>query len=138
VVAGSQRGRCVVGDFGLVSVGPDQHLERQVERGQGRGGHHRRARLRAAEEDQRGFPQREPSLAGLGRLVDHGEQPHPFRGDHAGELGHGTGYRFAAELGYDIGLGGGSILGHGQTPSSVVIVLMARESFLHERGLCLC
>src|SRR5262245_37601920 len=42
-VAGSQCGRCVVGDLGLLIVGPDQHLERQVKRGQRRGRHHRGA-----------------------------------------------------------------------------------------------
>src|SRR5215468_7291879 len=40
-VAGGQCGRCVVGDLGLVAVGPDQHLERQVKSGQRRGRHHR-------------------------------------------------------------------------------------------------
>src|SRR5215472_13641454 len=43
-VAGGQRGRCVVRDLGLVAVGPDQDLERQVKLGQRRGGHHGRAR----------------------------------------------------------------------------------------------
>jgi hypothetical protein len=48
------------------------------------------------------------------RLLD--RPPAPFRGDHAGQPGHGGGYRLAAELGYDIGLGGGSILDHGESP----------------------
>ena len=34
---------------------------------------------------------------------------------------------------YDVGLCGGSILGHGATPSLVVIALMAREPFLDKR-----
>ena len=32
-VAGGQGGRGVVGDLGLIAVGPDQHLERQVKCG---------------------------------------------------------------------------------------------------------
>ena len=74
MMTGGERGRRVVGDLGLPLVVPHQHLERQVERGQRRRRHHRRARRGTAEDHQRGLPQVEPDLARLGALVDHGEE----------------------------------------------------------------
>jgi RNA polymerase sigma-70 factor, ECF subfamily len=113
MMAGGQRRRRVVGDLGLLPVGPDQHLERQVKRGKRGGHHHRGARGRAAEDYQRGLPQREADLAGLGALVDDGEDLQPLGAEEAGELGHGVGHRVPAELGDDVRLVREPVPGHG-------------------------
>jgi MFS family permease len=98
VPRGQRLGRGV-GHLRLPAVIPDQHLERQVERGQRRGVHHRRARGRAAEQHKHRRAQLQPRLAGLGRLVDHREQRHPLGRDQLGQPRHGGGNRLGAELG---------------------------------------
>ena len=88
-----------IGHLRLPAVIPDQRLERQVERGQRHGVHHRRARGGAAEQHQHRLPQPQTRLAGLGRLVDHREQLHALPRDQLGQAGHGGGNRPRAELG---------------------------------------
>ena len=52
----------VVGDLCLLSIGPHQHLQGQVECRQGRGHHHRRSSDRAAEDHERGVAQLKSNL----------------------------------------------------------------------------
>jgi hypothetical protein len=104
VMAGDDRRGRVVGDLGLPSVRPDQHLERQVKGGKRGRDHDGGARGGAAEDHQRGLPQREPHPAGLGALVDDREDLQALGSQDAGELGDGVGHRAGAELGDDIGL----------------------------------
>jgi MFS family permease len=95
----SQRVRRGVGHLRLPAVIPDEHLERQVERGQRRGVHHRRARDGAAEQHEHRLAQLQPRLAGLGRLVNSREQLHALRRDQLGQARRGGGNRPGAELG---------------------------------------
>jgi len=67
---------------------------------------------RTAEDHQRGLPQVEPGLPGLGLLVDHGEEPHPFRADDAGESRDGFCDRPGAQLGDDVQVIRGLVVGH--------------------------
>src|SRR6185437_4342901 len=68
----------------------------------------------AAEDHQRSLAQREPGLARLGALIDHGEEPDALGADHAGELRHGVGHRVRAELGDHVRL----VLDHRLSPQS--------------------
>ena len=112
MMAGGERGGCVVADFRLPRVIPYQHLERQVQGRQRRGRHHRRARGRAAEQHQRGATQRQPRLLRLGALVDHREQLHALRGEQVRQARDGTGHWPRADLGNDAGLTPASLFGH--------------------------
>jgi ElaA protein len=101
LVPGRDDGRIVVGDLGLPAVVPDEGLERQVKGGHRGSRHHRRARGGAAEDHQHGVAHVEPGLAGLGALVDHGEQPHPLCADDPGQPRDGVGHGQPAGLGDD-------------------------------------
>jgi len=97
IPCGQRLGRSV-GHLRLPAVVPDQHLERQVERGQRGGVHHRRTRGRAAEQHQHRIAQPQPGLAGLGRLVDHREHLQALRRGQLGQPRHGGGNRPRAGL----------------------------------------
>jgi hypothetical protein len=99
VVPCGERGGPEVADLCLPAVRPDQHLEREIQGGQRRGRHHRRARGRVAEHEQHGLAQFQAGLPGLGGLVDHREDLQALRGQDAGQTRDGLGDRPRADLG---------------------------------------
>jgi tetratricopeptide (TPR) repeat protein len=83
----------------------DQHLERQVEGGQWRGLHDRRARGRIAEDHQHGLAQPQSGSARLLALVDHREDLDALRGQDPRQPRDGGGHRSRAYLDGDLSLG---------------------------------
>jgi hypothetical protein len=76
----------------------DQHLQRQVERGQRCGRHHRRSRSRIAEDHDLGVAQLKARRPGLAAVVDHREQLDPVRLPQPRDAGDGVVDRHRARL----------------------------------------
>src|SRR5271166_928670 len=101
-VAGRERSRLGVADLGLFPAGPDEHLEREIERRQRLCDHHRCPRLRAAEDHKFRIAQVEAAACGLAAVIDHIEQLHVTSFHDRREARDGVGHRGGAELGHDL------------------------------------
>jgi hypothetical protein len=85
VMATRERVGCDVRDRGLLAIGPDEDLERKVERRQWRGLHDRRTGLGIAEENQCRGSKVESDVARFLLLIDDVEKSESFRAQQCNE-----------------------------------------------------
>src|SRR5581483_7524702 len=81
-----------VADAGLPVVVPDEHLQRQVERGERRRLHHGCSRGRTAEDDDLGVAQRETLGRSRAAVVEHREERQSLRRNRRRQPGDGLGH----------------------------------------------